>query len=151
MSKSLPIFNPPPEEPWWKDGLNFACTGCGKCCTGFSGFVWVNEEEITKIAAFLKISVSEFTKKYLRKKEGRWSLVEKRPSYDCIFLKDKKYCQIYEVRPLQCQTYPWWPMNLQSKESWENTKQFCEGIQEDAPKVPKEIIEKALQDEPFPL
>jgi hypothetical protein len=39
------------EHPWYKDGLRFTCTGCGDCCTGAPGYVWVNKEEIEALAA----------------------------------------------------------------------------------------------------
>ena len=29
-------------EPWYRDGLRFACTRCGACCTGAPGYVWVD-------------------------------------------------------------------------------------------------------------
>ena len=44
-------------EPWFKDGLRFTCTRCGKCCTGPPGFVWVNDEEVAAIAEYIGESV----------------------------------------------------------------------------------------------
>ena len=38
-------------EPWFREGLKFACTGCGDCCTGEPGYVWVNKAEIEAMAA----------------------------------------------------------------------------------------------------
>jgi Fe-S-cluster containining protein len=135
--------NSPKEEPWYSDGLRFKCTECGKCCTGSPGYVWVTEEEIKLIADHLKISVKDFSRRYLRRVHGQFSLIEKSTTYDCIFLKDKK-CQIYQVRPVQCRTFPWWPQNLNTKESWEETAKSCEGIQDQAPVVPLETIETQL-------
>ena len=60
-------------KPWYKDGLRFACTQCGKCCTGSPGYVWITEEEVVKMAAFLKISVPEFMRTYTREVNGRLS------------------------------------------------------------------------------
>ena len=40
-------------EPWFKDGLRFTCTGCGDCCSGAPGFVWVSEEDIERLANHL--------------------------------------------------------------------------------------------------
>ncbi|MDB6081531.1 MAG: hypothetical protein JWO53_803 [Chlamydiia bacterium] len=131
-----------PLEIWYKDGLKFSCTQCGKCCGGSPGYAWVTEEEIQTIAEYLKISLEEFAKKYLRKVHGRWSLLEYSKTYDCIFLKEKK-CSIYPVRPQQCRTFPWWTENLSSKEAWDETAERCEGIHEDASLVPFEEIEKA--------
>ena len=53
-------------EPWYKDGLRFKCTGCGDCCTGAPGYVWVNNEEIAKMAAVVRMSVEEFEAEYVR-------------------------------------------------------------------------------------
>ena len=38
------------DKVWFKKGLRFECTGCGDCCTGAPGFVWVNSEEIRGLA-----------------------------------------------------------------------------------------------------
>lgn len=129
---------------WYKKGLKFGCTGCGKCCTGGPGYVWVTEEEITEMAAALKISVKEFEAKYTRLVDGNVSLKETVPNYDCIFLRDKK-CLIYEARPSQCRTFPYWPENLESKQAWKETAERCEGIDHpDAPLVPLSEIQKNL-------
>lgn len=46
--------------PWYADGLKFKCTGCGDCCTGAPGYVWVNKAEIEAIAADISMEVAEF-------------------------------------------------------------------------------------------
>lgn len=130
--------------PWYKDGLNFKCTGCGGCCTGFPGFVWVTDEEIVKMANKLNLPVEEFCRLYLRDAGGRLSLKEYPKSYDCVFLEDKKRCSIYDVRPKQCRTFPFWKDCLSSPEAWEETKRHCEGINPDAPVVPLNIIQENL-------
>ena len=78
------------EKPWYKDGLDFSCQKCGKCCWGFPGVVWINEKDIKNISNFLKISEREFIKKYVRKIKNRLSLKENPyPSYECIFFQIK--------------------------------------------------------------
>jgi Fe-S-cluster containining protein len=131
-------------EPWYKDGLKFKCTECGKCCTGKPGYVWVTEEEIEKIAQFLDIPLKKVMHTYIRQKNNRYALIEK-PSqnHDCVFLKDRK-CQIYGVRPGQCRTFPWWIQNLKSPESWAEAAKECEGINNDAPLIGYEEIRKNL-------
>ncbi len=122
--------------PWYKDGLRFQCTECGKCCTGSSSFVWVDEEEIAAMADFLHISVAAFKIKYIRRRDNRYALVEKKSQNNaCIFLKDKK-CLVYKARPKQCSTFPWWNELLKSEESWRFAAQSCEGINDSAPLVP---------------
>ncbi|WP_068470114.1 YkgJ family cysteine cluster protein [Candidatus Protochlamydia phocaeensis] len=135
------------DDPWYRKGLSFKCTGCGQCCTGAPGYIWVSEQEIEQIAAFLQISLHEFSQRYLRRVKGKWSLLELPKTYDCVFLKDKK-CQIYPVRPTQCRTYPWWPQNLKSEKDWQEAAKICEGICLDAPLVAFEAIEeqRAIQE-----
>lgn len=128
---------------WYKEGLRFKCTECGKCCTGAPGYVWVNEEEMEAMADFLKLTLKEFKMRYVRRVGQRFSLLESKQTYDCIFLKDKK-CGVYGARPTQCRTYPWWPHNLKSEESWDETARTCEGIHPEAPLVKAETIEEQL-------
>ena len=45
------MSTPDPEPTWYQDGLAFECTRCGACCTGAPGYVWVNDEEIARLAA----------------------------------------------------------------------------------------------------
>ena len=126
---------------WYAEGLQFKCTECGKCCTGAPGYVWVQESEMQSMADFLAISLKEFKCLYVRRVGQRYSLVESRTTYDCVFLKDTK-CKVYGARPTQCRTYPWWPQNLHSKEAWEETALRCEGINANASVVPFEKIEE---------
>ncbi|MEM7455610.1 MAG: YkgJ family cysteine cluster protein [Planctomycetota bacterium] len=112
--------------PWYKDGLKFECTGCGDCCTGSPGYVWVNKAEIEAMAKCLDLDVEEFEKIYVRKIGIRKSLKEL-PNYDCVFLDDQRKCQVYDVRPRQCKTWPFWDSNLKSPESWEETCDICPG------------------------
>lgn len=127
---------------WYKEGLKFKCTGCGKCCTGGPGYVWIDEKEIAEMAAFLKITPKEFEKLYTRHVNGRLSLRENKVNYDCVFLKDKQ-CQVYGTRPKQCRKFPWWSENLKSPERWESVAKDCEGINHpDAPLISFEKIEE---------
>lgn len=128
---------------WYEKGVNFKCTGCGDCCTGGPGYTWINREEIVEMARFLKLEVHEFSRKYLRQIGSRYALLEKN-SYDCIFLEERR-CTVYSVRPTQCQTFPFWPGNMQSAESWRGAAKFCEGICDEAPTVPFEEITHQLE------
>ena len=56
-----------------KEGFNYAfnsdvCKSCkGNCRIGESGYTWVNNKEIKKIAKYLNINEEDFKKKYLIK------------------------------------------------------------------------------------
>lgn len=130
--------------PWFNEGLKFKCTGCGQCCTGSPGYVWVTEEEMEAIAQLLNIPLKKFKRTYVRQRDNRYALVEKKTeNHSCIFLKENK-CQIYNARPTQCRTYPWWKENLTTQESWALAAKNCEGINEDAPLISFEEIKKSL-------
>ena len=132
--------------PWYKEGLRFGCTQCGKCCTGEPGYVWVSETEIETIARSLNLSIEQFMRQYTRRVGERIALLEDPRNFDCIFLKGKQ-CTIYATRPKQCRTFPWWKENLSSPEAWAEAAKSCEGIRDDAPVVAfGKIQENVVQD-----
>ena len=117
------------EQPWYQDGLRFKCTGCGDCCTGTPGYVWVNQAEIDALAERLGMSTAEFEKKYVRTIGVRRSLKElAKSNYDCVFLdSETRKCTVYEHRPRQCRTWPFWNSNMRTPEAWEQTCEVCPG------------------------
>ena len=141
----LPLL-PEDDKAWHSKGLRFECTGCGACCTGSPGVVWVTEEEIASMAAAQGMPVPDFTSRYVRKVGGRLSLKERSRTYDCVFLSGKR-CEIYDVRPTQCRTYPFWPKILASPETWKAEAAYCEGIRPDAPWVAPDRVAHALAEQ----
>ncbi len=115
------------QEPWYKDGLRFKCTGCGDCCTGAPGYVWVNQQEIDALAARLGMKVEKFEAKYVRRIGVRRSLVEF-SNGDCVFFDNQtRKCNVYNERPRQCRTWPFWNSNLKTPETWAETCESCPG------------------------
>lgn len=115
------------EQPWYRDGLRFECTGCGDCCSGEPGYVWVGDEEIRQMAVHLEISVEAFEERFIRRIGRQKSLIEY-PGGDCVFLeRDSRRCSVYAARPVQCRTWPFWTSNLQSRKAWRETCQACPG------------------------
>jgi uncharacterized protein len=126
MAKTVSA-EPAAAEPWYKDGLRFKCTACGDCCTGAPGYVWVNQAEIDAIADRVGIEVAAFEKKYVRQIGVRRSLVEYKNG-DCVFFDNKsRKCKVYEQRPRQCRTWPFWNSNLRNPETWAETCEVCPG------------------------
>lgn len=100
-----------------QDGFNYsfdagACSSCqAKCCTGESGYIHVNTSEMESISAFLDLSIEDFTQNYLFKNGYKYSIKERKlgESYECAFYdRASNGCVIYEVRPTQCRTFPFW-------------------------------------------
>lgn len=115
------------KEPWFKDGLRFQCTQCGDCCTGAPGYVWVNKAEIEALAAQVGMTVPDFEAKYVRDVGVRKSLIEYENG-DCVFFDNQaRKCTVYEARPRQCKTWPFWDSNVRTPAAWEQTCEACPG------------------------
>jgi uncharacterized protein len=114
-------------EPWYRRGLKFACTGCGGCCTGAPGYVWVEDAEIEALAIAVGVDLKEFQQRFVRTVRSRKSLVEY-DNGDCVFFDGKtRKCRVYDARPQQCRTWPFWQSNLVSPAAWEATCDRCPG------------------------
>lgn len=130
-------------KPWYHQGLQFQCVGCGQCCTGEPGYVWVNEEEIAALAAALEMSREEFEGLFVRSVGERTSLVEM-SNGDCVFFDgETRRCRVYALRPRQCRTWPFWQSNVRSVHAWQQTCRVCPGSGR-GPVVPLETIERLI-------
>lgn len=84
----------------------FVCRRCGQCCRE-SGYVYLLEEDIDRIAAFLSMDSYAFTGRYTRlaADRKRLSLIEKSDE-SCVFLNADGCCAIQSVKPMQCESFP---------------------------------------------
>ena len=129
---------------WWHEGVQFACQGSGKCCVsrGAYGYVYLTLEDRRRLAATLGLPTGQFTRKYCAKRDGLFHLKDSGP--DCVFLEDKR-CSVYEGRPTQCRTWPFWEENL-PEEVWKGpVKECCPGIDE-GPLVPAAEVERIARE-----
>ena len=116
------------EQSYFFDaGLRFECTRCGRCCSGTPGKVFLSDEEGDSIAGFLGLTPDAFREVYLVTDPYSEPALREKPNHDCIFLTDRR-CSIYEVRPAQCRTYPFWLGCLRSPEAWARERHQCPGI-----------------------
>lgn len=109
-------------------GLHFQCQGSGKCCMsrGEYGYVYLTKSDARRMAKVLKLTTSEFKKKYCQVTEGILHLVQPKDTLNCQFLKDNR-CEVYEGRPTQCRTWPFWPENMNAKAWKRDVVNFCPG------------------------
>lgn len=115
------------KEPWYKDGLSFECTQCGDCCSGEPGYVWIDATEIKAMADEMEMDVDAFERKFVREVGKDKSLIEY-PDGDCIMLDPRtRKCTVYQSRPIQCRTWPFWNSNLKKKKDWKETCEVCPG------------------------
>ena len=111
---------------WFGEGLEFTCRQCGNCCRGPEpGYVWVSDAEIAALAQRLGLTVEQFGRTYLRRVGARLSLVE-RANHDCVFWREGEGCAVYEQRPEQCRTFPFWKDITATRESWSRFS-WCAG------------------------
>jgi Fe-S-cluster containining protein len=129
-------------KAWWHDGVRFACQGSGKCCVsrGAIGYVFLTLEDRQRLARTLGISTARFTRQYCTRTDGQFHLRDTGP--DCIFLEDRR-CSVYEGRPTQCRTWPFWPENMPAR-AWSTVAAYCPGVGKGR-KVPRAEIEAILE------
>ena len=134
------------ELPWYGGGLRFTCTQCGNCCSGAPGYVWVTARGVRALAKRLEMPVADFQRRHVRNVGVRMSLREKRDG-DCDWLRrlddGRAICGVYEDRPSQCRTWPFWDENLSSPEAWAEASRDCPGIN-NGQHHPLPVIQAAL-------
>lgn len=140
-----------------EQGLRFECTQCGNCCSGPPGYVLFTDDEARALARRLDLSERDFLDRYTHQTPAGRSLRERRTphGHDCIFLDrttvpGKAICAVYEQRPAQCRTWPFWPDNLRSPDHWHHATHTCPGINQGTLYPPEHIRitrAQAIEDE----
>jgi len=116
------------QDAWYRDGLRFECTRCGNCCGGATGTVRVTDREIEALARHVSLRVDEFRAVYTRPlRRGEISLREKQ-NKECVFYQRDRGCTVYEQRPRQCRSWPFWGSVVESEERWSEEAEDCPGM-----------------------
>jgi uncharacterized protein len=115
------------DKKLYRDGIRFECTGCGECCRARHGYgyIYVTLAERRRLAQHLGLPTREFTRQHCEKTDDRFHLRD--PARSCQFL-DGARCTVYEARPGQCRTWPFWPENLNAKTWTQEVMRDCPGI-----------------------
>lgn len=128
---------------YYQSGLQFSCQRCSKCCRFDPGYVFLTKSDLSAL-----IQATGTTRDLFLEKFCRWipvngdcylSLKEKQ-NYDCIFW-EQRGCSVYEHRPIQCKSYPFWESFLISEDQWESLKASCPGVGIGPVHRPEEIEE----------
>ncbi len=116
-----------PTEPWYADGIRFECARSGKCCTAHGQYdrVYLDDDEAEEVAALLGLTLAELERRHCWFEDG-WRLV-KFADGACGFL-DGARCTVYEARPVQCRTWPFWKENLKRSTWKRDVAAFCPGV-----------------------
>jgi spermidine synthase len=91
--------------------------------------VLVSDAEVAALSRLTALPPAAFTRLH----DARLSLAARDGA--CVFLKGR-LCSVYEARPTQCRTYPFWP-EVMSPLGWLRESARCEGIgRQDVPATP---------------
>jgi Fe-S-cluster containining protein len=99
--------------------------------------VFLTKDDRKTLAAHHGLSLSLFNSRFCDKSGGFWKLKDPNGG-DCIFLKNKK-CGVYNARPTQCRTWPFWPEVLNAKTWNAEVANFCPGVGKGKLWSPREI------------
>ncbi len=115
------------EQPFWAGGIAFECQETGRCCTsrGEYGYIYLTRADRRRLAEHLGMELEDFVRRHCQTTEGHLHLKE--PDKDCMFLKERR-CSVYEARPSQCRTWPFWPENMNPRTWSEEIASFCPGV-----------------------
>lgn len=105
-----------------------ACSSCRGTCCRWGGYVWITEEEMIDIAQFRGMDLGVFADTYVRAANGRLSLQDRLIDGEqicCMFNPYENKCTIYEHRPSQCRTFPFWK---QYRDKYKELLEYCPGI-----------------------
>ena len=119
------------DKPWYDQGLRFSCTQCGRCCRGAPGQVWISDEEIEALSAYLGLEQHLFRRLYTFTDRSRGISLRDRGrqrNYECVFYDAGQGCTVYPHRPRQCRTWPFWRTVVQSRRSWQENAVHCPGM-----------------------
>jgi Fe-S-cluster containining protein len=104
------------------------CETCrGECCR-WGGYVWVTEEEIQAMAELMNLELEAFADEYVKAAYGRLSLQERLRDGEyhcCLFDRFNNRCLVYQARPEQCRTFPFWE---QYREDYSKLLTLCPGV-----------------------
>ncbi|MGE4133903.1 MAG: YkgJ family cysteine cluster protein [Bdellovibrionales bacterium] len=116
------------QSKFYENGIRFECQGSGKCCVSHGGYgnVYLTLEDRRRMAKTLGLKTSAFSRRFCEVRDGIWRLKDGSTD-DCVFLKNRR-CSIYEGRPTQCRTWPFWPEVLNARTWNTEVKTFCPGV-----------------------
>ena len=112
---------------FYKEGILFECKRCGNCCIG-NGYVFIFPKDLERLIKDSGYTLEELQRTYLSTVDG-YTVLRDGGSRACIFWDTvAKGCKIYEARPTQCRTYPFWKTLLYKKTKWQEGTKTCPGV-----------------------
>jgi len=106
--------------------FRFECVAeCTNCCT-HPGDVFLTKSDTKRIAHYLGLNTQEFLDQHCEERDNKIRVSD--PNKGACRFVTTTGCSIHTAKPLQCQTFPYWPEYVSSKRSWKKLRHFCPGI-----------------------
>lgn len=109
--------------------VKFECTKCGKCCTGPSA-VGPRLSEVDFKRLLAKLGSYDMQRAVKRHGDGAPQI--RMHQGRCVFLQSDNRCGVYEERPDQCRSFPFWSVLWVKPGDWKHAR--CEGLTVDGEK-----------------
>lgn len=90
--------------------------------------MWVEEDDIEQMSTAKQMTSAAFVERFVYAKNSKLSLRED-PNGACSLLDGSNRCSIYECRPQQCRTFPYWPQLANEGPALDMASAYCPGIQ----------------------
>ncbi len=121
--------------------VRFQCSGCGDCCSGDpdTHFIELLAGEAERIREYLQLSKTVFQRDHIVSIADIGKGIRINEQGRCSLLGADNRCQVYQVRPLQCRSYPFWPEIMHSLDTWRAEANHCEGIHQGEAITPQHI------------
>ncbi|MBF0572611.1 MAG: YkgJ family cysteine cluster protein [Desulfamplus sp.] len=116
---------------------------CGECCRGFGG-TYVTDDDIKKIAQFIRCDLIKFKAEFCSKSGSKYVLSQHSQTRKCIFFDNEKQCSIHPVKPRMCRNWPFIKTVVNHPENWNVMADSCPGMTKD---VPEDILIKIVSSE----
>ncbi len=87
----------------------------------------MSTDDVKALAEHKGLTVDEFGRKYLIRCGTRLSLGENSRGH-CVMLGEDNRCSVYDIRPRQCRSFPFWRRNVKTRENWEELTDLSPGI-----------------------
>lgn len=115
-----------------RQGFRFRCRGCGDCCSR-PGSVYFTAEEMERLLC----AYPETARRLFVQLPGDWYEI---PCHTgCPFQGRDGRCTVYEVRPFQCSSWPFWPENFRTDSEHRNLLRECPGSGSGKYHTPEEV------------
>ena len=106
--------------------------------------MYLTESDVAALAGALGITVTAARQRYTFRDENGWTELDFRGGRCVMLDATTNLCTVYDSRPTQCRTFPFWPELIRRGAWTPEAKRICEGVG-NGRVVPKDEVAARLQ------